>query len=299
MDSGSLLPADPVDCPKGQVVYDTVVATAGCSGAADTLECLRSVDYPTMLKAANSVPGILSYQSVSLSYGPRPDGTVLTQSPDVLVASGKFAKVPFIIGDQEDEGTIFALFQSNITTTSELVDYFQEFYFKSATRAQIQQLVDLYPDNPIYGSPFRTGIFNNWYPQYKRLAAMLGDLSFTLTRRAFLNLVNGVAPEVPTWSYLSSYDYGTPILGTFHASDILQTFFGVLPDYASASTQAYYLSFVNTLNPNKGNGYPTWPDYQTSNQLLNIYATGATFIVDDFRSDAYDFIAANVGTFYI
>lgn len=104
MNSGSIVPADPVDCPKGQQIYDTVVKNAGCSSATSTLDCLRSVDYTTFLNAANSVPGILSYSSVALSYLPRPDGTVLTLSPDVLVSQKKYAKVPFIIGDQEDEG---------------------------------------------------------------------------------------------------------------------------------------------------------------------------------------------------
>ena len=54
--------------------------------------------------------------------------------------------MPFIIGDQEDEGTLFALFQSNITTIPELVDYLSIFYFHNATRAQIEALVATYPD---------------------------------------------------------------------------------------------------------------------------------------------------------
>jgi carboxylesterase type B len=299
MNSGSIVPADPVDCPKGQAIYDTVVAAAGCSSSSDTLECLRAVPYETLLNATNSVPGILSYNSLALSYLPRPDGTVLTQSPEVLLAEGKYAQVPFIIGDQEDEGTLFALFQSNITTTTDIVEYFGTFYFHDATTAQIQALVDTYPDDIIDGSPFRTLFLNEWYPQFKRLAAMLGDLSFTLTRRAFLTLANSVNPTVPSWSYLSSYDYGTPILGTFHGSDILQVFFGILPDYSSAATQAYYLSFVNTLDPNNGTDYQTWPRWSTSNQLMNFYSTFGTLIVDDFRSDSYDFIASNVNSFHI
>jgi acetylcholinesterase len=104
MNSGSVVPADPVDCPKGEVVYNAVVKAAGCSSAASSLDCLRSVDYTTFLNAANSVPGLLGYNSVALSYVPRPDGVVLTASPDVLIGAGKYAKVPVIIGDQEDEG---------------------------------------------------------------------------------------------------------------------------------------------------------------------------------------------------
>lgn len=101
MNSGSIVPVDTVNCPKGQGVYDTVVKNAGCASASDTLECLRGVDYTTYLNAANSTPEILGYNSAALSYLLRPDGTALTDSPEILVEQGKYAKVPFIVGDQE------------------------------------------------------------------------------------------------------------------------------------------------------------------------------------------------------
>lgn len=101
MNSGSIIPADPVDGVKGQAVYDGVVAAAGCKGKANTLACLRSVDYNTFLDASSSQPGIFSYDSVALAYLPRPDGRTLTLSPEVLVQQGKYAHVPFIVGDLE------------------------------------------------------------------------------------------------------------------------------------------------------------------------------------------------------
>ncbi|RDW59730.1 carboxylic ester hydrolase-30 [Coleophoma cylindrospora] len=300
MNSGSIVPADPVDGAKGQKVYDTVVAAAGCSASTDTLGCLRTVDYETLLNATNSVPGLLSYSSIALSYLPRPDGTALTASPEVLVQEGKYAKVPFIIGDQEDEGTIFALFQSNITTIAELVTYLSEYFFHDATTASIEALVATYPDVTNDGSPFRTGILNNWYPQYKRLAAILGDLTFTLSRRAFLSVAATVNPTVPTWSYLSSYDYGTAVLGTFHGSDLLQQFFGIYPDYASASTYAYYLNFVHTMDPNNGTtSFPKWPQWSTNNELMNFFALSSSLLADDFRSDTYDFLVNNIASLHI
>lgn len=299
MNSGSIVPADTVDCPKGQEVYDTVVKNAGCASASDTLECLRGVDYTTYLNAANSVPEILGYTSVALSYLPRPDGTALTDSPEVLVEQGKCAKVPFIVGDQEDEGTIFALFQSNITTTAELVSYLVNVFFHDGTQEVIEQLVASYPDDASDGSPFRTSIFNEWYPQFKRLAAILGDLTFTLTRRAFLEISSAINPDVPSWSYLASYDYGTPILGTFHGSDLLQVFYGILPNYASASIHSYYFSFVYNLDPNTGSGYMNWPQWSTGQQLMNFYATSASLLADDFRSDSYNVIVPNVASLHI
>ncbi|KAM3082730.1 hypothetical protein ACMFMF_002383 [Clarireedia jacksonii] len=279
MDSGSVIPADPVDCPKGQEVYNAVVSAAGCSGASDTLSCLRSLDYTTYLNAANSVPSLSGYNSVALSYLPRPDGKVLPDSPEVLVANNQYAPVPFIIGDQQDEGTLFALPQTNLTTTADLEEYFQTIYFRDATPAQISQIVASYPDDPSAGSPFNTGLLNNIYPQFKRLAAILGDFTFTLMRRAFLNSASQVNPNVKSWSYLASYDYGIPVLGTFHASDIPNVY-GITPGLPQATIQAYYINFVNSLDPN-GAGLLQWPTWSEGKQL-NV------LITDDFRSNNYD-----------
>lgn len=301
MNSGSVVPADDVDCPRCQVIYDTVVAEGGCASAPDTLECLRGLDYNTFLHATNSVPGLLSYTSVALSYLPRPDHVTLTASPDVLLETGKYAAVPMIIGDQEDEGTLFSLFQPNITTTDRLVDYLNDVFFLNAKREEMAALVDTYPRDLRAGSPFETGILNNIYPEFKRLAAILGDLVFTLTRRLFLETANRVNPDVPSWSYLASYNRGTPILGTFHGSDLLQVFYGILPNYASRSIQTYYLNFLFDLDPN-GDGtsdYPKWPKWKEGNQLMQFWARSSNLLPDNFRSKSYDWIVSNVGILHI
>lgn len=303
MNSGSIVPADPVDCPKGQAVYDTVVATAGCSSAADTLECLRGLAYEDFLQASNSVPGFLGYNSVALSYLPRPDGTALPDSPEILIEKGQYAAVPMIIGDQEDEGTLFSLFTENVTTTEDLVEYLSTIYFQDATVAQIEALVDLYPDNIISGSPFRTLLLNELYPQYKRIAAILGDLVFTLTRRGFLTSAAAANPAVPSWSYLASYDYGTPYLGTFHGSDILQVFYGIYDNYAAREIRTYYYNFLYSLDPNQGNDsfpdWPAWADTGSGNQLAWFSADSSTYMTDDFRNDSYAYIFSDVAAFHV
>jgi carboxylesterase type B len=162
----------------------------------------------------------------------------------------------------------------------------------------MEDFVNLYSDIILNGSPFRTDLLNNWYPQFKRLAAILGDVTFNLTRRAFLYIAAGLNPNVPSWSYLSSYDYGTPILGTFHGSDLLQVFFGIKPNYASAAFHSYYISFVNSLNPNSGGGFANWPTWGTSQKLLNMYPDKSTLINDDFRGNVFDFLLGNITNFY-
>lgn len=60
MESGS--PIHVGDITKGQPYYDALVADTGCSGATDTLQCLREVPYETLLTAVNQSPGVFAYQ---------------------------------------------------------------------------------------------------------------------------------------------------------------------------------------------------------------------------------------------
>ncbi|KAH8660255.1 Alpha/Beta hydrolase protein [Xylariales sp. PMI_506] len=294
MNSGSVVPADSVDCPKAQWVYDHIVGETNCSGASDSLQCLRELDYETLLRATTDIPTFTGYQSIALRFLPRPDGKVITKSPEQLIQEGKFAKVPVIIGDEEDEGTLWSLMQANITTTGEVADYLNQYFFTHATQQEMDDYVATYQTITDDGSPFRTGLLNNWYPQYKRLAAILGDLAFTLSRRYFLNIRYAAAPDLHAWSYLSSYFYGLPILGTVHGSDILHIVSGVPYDYATHTMHSYYFSFIHDLDPNSNSGAPEWPKWHESNQLLNLYADYQQFIPDDFRSDSYEWITNHI-----
>jgi carboxylesterase type B len=242
------------------------------------------------------VPGVLGYSTVNLSYLPRPDGRTLTASPEELVKSGKYAKVPFIVGDQEDEGTLFGLFTPNLTTTADITDYLSTLFFDKATKSQISQLVGTYQNTIEDGSPFRTGILNNISPQFKRVSAILGDITFTITRRIFLEAATAVNPSVPSWSYLATYDYGTPVLGTFHGSDLLQVFYGILPNNAAKSIRGYYYSFVYDLDPNVGNDLAEWPQWSKNKKLMNFGANSNSLMDDDFRSDTADFLRNNVAS---
>lgn len=296
MNSGSIVPAQAVDSSKAQAIYDRVVQESGCSASSDTLGCLRTTPYTKFLQACNSVPGILSYYTVNLSYLPRPDGTTITASPDELVLNGKYAKVPFIVGDQEDEGTLFGLFTPNLTTTAEISNYFSSIFFTEASTTQISELVSTYQTITEDGSPFRTGLLNNFYPQFKRVSAIIGDITFTLTRRVFLDIASTVNPSVPSWSYLATYDYGTPILGTFHGSDLLQVFYGILPNNAAKTIRGYYYSFIYNLDPNEGNNFAEWPQWSKSKKLLDFGANRNGLLDDNFRSDTAEWLKKNVAS---
>ena len=55
---------------------------------------------------------------MALVYLPRVDGVFLTDNPQQLVLRGEVANVPFVTGDCDDEGTLFAFPTLNITWVS-------------------------------------------------------------------------------------------------------------------------------------------------------------------------------------
>lgn len=112
MDSGSVVPALTTDSSKAENVFQNFAAAAGCGSvpAATVLDCLRSVDYATFHIAANSLPIASGYQSTALAFLPRPDGVALPESPEIMLQKGQYAKVPMMIGDQEDVSTHCMIF---------------------------------------------------------------------------------------------------------------------------------------------------------------------------------------------
>ncbi|KAH9889210.1 alpha/beta-hydrolase [Xylariomycetidae sp. FL2044] len=297
MHSGSVLPQEPVDGERAQEVFDTVAAAADCPSEEypDTLECLRSASYETFLAATYSVPNFLSNYSVALSYAPRPDGKTLTASTHILAEQQKLAKVPIIVGDLQDEGSIFGLFVDNITTKDELVDYLSEVFFHHATREEITALVDTYPD--MSESPDGPAAPGAAYPEFNRLAAVIGDIEFTLSRRIFLETLS---KDTPAWSWLASWQRGTPLVGTFHTSDLPRVFYGT--DAASCAMQNRYFSFIYDLDPNGGaaeseEGFQTfWPTWQDKRELLDFGADATALLADDFRADSFEYIKAHMET---
>lgn len=286
MDSGTFLPAAAADSDRAQSYFDIFAKDAGCFGANDTAACLRGLDYGTLLSAQ------ASSNIHANTFVPRPDGLIINGRPDDAIRGGRYTAVPFITGNQEDEGTLFALLE-NLQTPNDTLNLLYE-TFPDTNRTLVAQLAANYPEDITAGSPFRTGIFNNIYPEYKRYAAITGDYMFIFTRRLFFYLSTASKPSVPSWSYLATYFYGLPIVGSVHGSDIIPAF-GILPGVPQYSIQSYYISFVNSLDPNIGtpSNLPIWPQWSTSKQSLNFGAFWNTLIPDNFRATSYNFVSEN------
>ncbi|KAM0203195.1 hypothetical protein ACHAPA_009792 [Fusarium lateritium] len=294
MNSGTIVPLQPIDSSRAQNVFDTMAKQGGCARAKDKLDCLRKLSYDDFYSAGNYILNTGKKELPTLPYQPRPDGKTLTASPDDLAKQGNMAPVPFITGSQEDEGTLFVL-GAKLSKTSDLIRYLRNVYFTDTPKGKVEELVNLYPDDPSAGAPFRTGGLNNIYPQFKRAAAIVGDASFSLTRRLLLDDVASVSPSTKTWSYLGIYDHLLPVLGTTHATDVLPLF-GFTRGFNQWSMQNYYISFVNDLDPNTSKSplLPEWPQWSKGKELMQFGALTNIIVKDNYRQSAYKFLSYNV-----
>ncbi|OBZ75690.1 Lipase 1 [Grifola frondosa] len=273
MQSGGPIPVG--DITHGQSQYDALVAQTGCSGTADTLECMRHVPYDILKQAVDRSPGFFDYQSLRLAWVPRTDGVFLTDLPQYLTLKGHVADIPFVTGNCDDEGTLYSFSARNITTESALREYMLSNYIVGATDGDIDELLALYPEDVSQGSPFDTGALNALTPQFKRIAALQGDLVFQAPRRL---LLDGTAERQRAWSFLSKQYKALPFLGSAHATDLIDTYAYAYP----GDLVDYLVNFVNHLDPNGRTPRFFWPQYDlASRKVLTLWDAGRLSVTND------------------
>lgn len=83
-------------------------------------------------------------------------------------------------------------------TDADAHSYFSTELLPNAASSDIDKLLRLYPSDITQGAPFDTGVLNAFTPQFKRVAAILGDVAFLGPRRFFLQQRSG---KQNTWSF--------------------------------------------------------------------------------------------------
>jgi len=216
---------------------------------------------------------------------------MIPRNPMQLVESGKIARIPFINGDVEDEGTLFSLATTGITTDAQFVEYVKTNYFPYITDEQMQALAAAYPDDVTQGSPFNTGTANAITPEYKRIAALQGDMVFQGSRRFMLEVASKIQPA---YSYRYVRGSSTPVLGAFHGSDIVY-FFGFLSNETDWIAPDAIIYFARNRDPNPPADSISllrnikWPKYSTSPEdppLLSFFDSTVNITSDTYRRDA-------------
>ncbi|CAA7262256.1 unnamed protein product [Cyclocybe aegerita] len=300
-----------------QQYFDSLVADTNCTTSVDRLKCLRDAPFDTLMAAINNTPDLFSYQSIRLAWQPMVDGDLIVRDPQISVKSGKFAKIPLIAGCVEDEGTLMSLSTLNITTNAQFLEYMKFNFFNGISDADLEALEQAYPDditqvriallsssfsswapNPfsLKGSPFNTGTEYAVTPQYKRLAALQGDLLFHSPRRSFSRVA---AFRQPVYGYLDKRSTNSSV-GAVHGGDLVHwSGTSNTTDFIATDALIY---FTHTGNPNAPPGSISllgnskWEPYGSSvgNPPLFTFENGWPAIgttSDTFRNEAMELLA--------
>ncbi|KAF8646650.1 hypothetical protein AX16_007148 [Volvariella volvacea WC 439] len=291
-----------------------VRAVTGCEHVADsghTFDCLRQADEAAILQG---IVTSIANAPEQFPFKPNLDGHggVLPELPSEVFKKGHFAKLPFIAGTNLDEGTAFV--PPTLVSEDEIRLFIVSNFtppiwhiHSSVVEDSAEALLELYPDDPALGSPFCTG--NETFglsPQFKRAAAIQGDLSFTSQRR-FWSQEAGKA-GVSSWAYLFTEPQPQlpPFLGVTHATEVLSVYGA--PDSPLETAQPlsnliidYWVSFATSLDPNDGKGLPRpkWEGFKPHNQVvLELNGQHLKMIPDHFRTHEIDFINSIPLVFY-
>ncbi|OCF45772.1 hypothetical protein I317_00260 [Kwoniella heveanensis CBS 569] len=296
--------------PNNSSVNATAVQS---NGTGDAWTCLKTLPAEQLLQGQLAVKENILYKA-GFIYGPSIDGDLIPDSPFSLLSQGKFAKIPFISGNNKDEGTAFVPTYVNSTQLAlALIDLYEPNALGNET---LLQLVQLYPNDPSAGSPFGTG--NQTFglsPIYKQVASIFGDATFQATRRHFLSQANqhGISQ---TWTY--QFEQPTPGVpgyrGVFHGSEIPFVFGaarpgigfpGISTNYTVEDGQLsdaminYWLNFAYYNNPNGPSDSATgnatyWPthDISQNKNSLRLKSDNITVFQDDYRQEQTNFFNA-------
>ncbi|KAI0334608.1 carotenoid ester lipase precursor [Cubamyces sp. BRFM 1775] len=304
MESGTVQPAASIE--SLQPTFDAIASAVGCTpGSARVLDCLRAAPADAIKTAMDEQSAVFGYSGLSVPWSPRVDGVFLKEDSAHLALKGEIADVPIVVGDCEDEGTLFSIPSLNITTDAELAQFLKTNFLSHVPPSALARVLELYPADPAAGSPFGTGDAYNFTREYKRLAAFQGDLVFQGMRRFFLAQRARWSAQ-PAWSFMFAKNKVTG-LGTPHSADLADV-------YGEGDLTDFLIRFVNTLDPNPsprphpdslansnsssnspGGDKIFWPKYNlvSKQMLLLVDEEGEApqqLIADTFREEAIGYL---------
>ncbi|KAJ7291519.1 extracellular triacylglycerol lipase precursor [Mycena rebaudengoi] len=271
-----------------------VPSCASVAKSGSTLECLRHANTTDIFQGlATAAANPLEL----FPWDPVIDGKggLIPELPSVLFKKRIFVRLPFIAGTNLDEGTGFV--PQGTASTAEIHDGLLALSIPSVSPARLEialeKVLKLYPDVPALGSPFNTG--NETFglsSQFKRSAAIEGDLSFQSQRRLWMETAANAG--VKTFGYLFTQRQPTlpPVYGVTHGTEIAYVY--TVPTDRSPSALKissmmtdYWISFTTTLDPNDGRGVPRpkWEQFTPHHKVvIQLNGDNTTMIPDTYRA---------------
>uniref|UniRef100_A0A060T877 Carboxylic ester hydrolase n=1 Tax=Blastobotrys adeninivorans TaxID=409370 RepID=A0A060T877_BLAAD len=313
MESGNIGALATLEDDVNRNTFGLVLESANCIDEADPLACLRKLPASQLSQIFNE-----TYMTTGMSFGPVVDYDFIPDLPLKLLNDGNFAKIPVIVGANSDEGTSSTF--GNVNTTTE-VELSVKSEYPYITDDIVENLLQLYPDDPALGCPFNTGDLyskETYGLQYKRGNAIAGDLHMVGPRRRSSRVYSKYS-DVYAYNFNVS-DYGTdPSAGASHFQEVVYVFdnptnltgtktapMGPDPDGSKKKLgdlmSRFFMSFIATGDPNNANyyqDYKPWPVYANNEEVYYFHLDDSYPIADDFRKDPIDYIIDKVDMQYI
>ena len=242
----------------------TLATAVGCGTAAAVLPCLRQVPVATLLAQTGD-------------FGPVVDGGFVPDQPRTLYDSGDFAKVPYILGSNSDEGTLFFIGVPPVTTEAEYIAALHARYGDLADQiAAVYPVANFAsPQDALVRAFGDSGLVCGTYDSARRAAA--GGAS--------VHLYNFARPiPLPILAPL--------MLGATHGAEIAYVFGSLSPAEEAdrrigQAMQTYWTDFARSGDPN-GDAELSWPQYDDAgDQRINFDAQIS--ILSGFRRPECEF----------
>jgi para-nitrobenzyl esterase len=243
----------------------TLAEALGCTGD-DVPACLAA-------KSAHDVVAAASESDAAARFAPIVDGAFLTDQPRSLFERGEAAEVPYMLGSNSDEGTLFVTGLSGVDSDAA----YRQIVAQRVGEDFADRVLAAYPASDYADAP---------KPYQAALARVFGDQALVCTTHDVA--LRSAASGAPTWLYNFDIPANFGNLGATHGAELAYVFgtgttFSDAQRAASEQMQVLWTSFAKTGAPG-GAGSPSWPPFSAAADVrLNI---GLSFETrTDFRAE--------------
>lgn len=252
----------PADHAAALARGEAIATALGCPGTGPSAaECLRALPIESLVDAIPAAaPGMGDPAYRALTMGPNVDGAVLPDTPERLIASGDHAAVPYLMGTNLDEGTLFTDDASLETAES------YDAWARALTGDIAADVLALYPASD-FDSPLAAA------------DAVFRDLAFVCPTRALARSLTAGGVDVRVYQLVQTNGAAESLmLGTPHAIDLLYVFGNFALPFEPASPsemrvrdtmQGYWTRFAEAGDPNGDDAFP-WPVFGADEQHVVI-----------------------------
>jgi para-nitrobenzyl esterase len=256
------------------VAYGNAV---GCTDVNDQLACLRKASIEDLLaNGMQPAPGAGEVQHAKWSFAAVLDGKdgFLPDSPQTLFDQGAIAKVPYLLGSNNDEGTTFVFRAPPLMTEAEY------------TADLVARYGDKAPDVAALYPPSRfDGDFNAARIRHVGDSGPICSTHDTARRAAKAGI------PVYVYNFNVHWSLAPDVLLAGHASEISHVFgapYAPMPDPASQmvadAMNAYWSHFAETGDPNFSGAPAKWPAFTADADERLELAPGFK-VLDDFHAE--------------